>query len=114
MTPSWVAFTDDNERLIGEAAKNALESAENAIYDFKRFIGRQFVFSLLSCLTRIFRWDDVEVQAALDTVPYKVVNKNGRPAIEVTVKARMKAHKRSINAHRRKQRITHRKKLQEW
>lgn len=41
ITPSWVAFTDD-ERLIGEAAKNqAAVNAERTIFDVKRLIGRK-------------------------------------------------------------------------
>lgn len=41
ITPSWVAFTN-NERLIGEAAKNqAAVNPERTIYDVKRLIGRK-------------------------------------------------------------------------
>lgn len=43
VTPSWVAFTE-NERLIGEAAKNqATVNPENTIFDVKRLIGRKYV-----------------------------------------------------------------------
>ena len=42
ITPSYVAFTD-NERLIGEAAKNqATTNPFRTIYDVKRLIGRKY------------------------------------------------------------------------
>lgn len=41
-TPSYVAFTD-NERLIGDAAKNQTAmNPENTVFDAKRLIGRKF------------------------------------------------------------------------
>lgn len=44
VTPSWVAFTE-NERLIGEAAKNqATINPENTVFDVKRLIGRKYDF----------------------------------------------------------------------
>lgn len=46
ITPSWVAFTD-NERLIGEAAKNlAAVNPERTIFDVKRLIGRKYFLIL--------------------------------------------------------------------
>ncbi|KAJ0716601.1 Luminal-binding protein 5 [Helianthus annuus] len=72
ITPSWVAFTD-SERLIGEAAKNqAAVNAERTIFDVKRLIGRKFV--------------DEEVQRYMKLVPYKIVNQDGKPYIQVKVK----------------------------
>jgi heat shock protein 5 len=69
ITPSWVAFTD-TERLIGEAAKNqASINPENTIYDIKRIIGR--------------RWEDPEVQRDLKHFPFKLVNKDGKPYVQV-------------------------------
>ncbi|OAY44054.1 luminal-binding protein 5 [Manihot esculenta] len=77
ITPSWVAFTD-TERLIGEAAKNqAAFNPENTIFDVKRLIGRKF--------------DDPEVQKEIKFLPYKVVNKDGKPYIQVKVKGENKA-----------------------
>ncbi|KAL3728305.1 hypothetical protein ACJRO7_032971 [Eucalyptus globulus] len=76
ITPSWVAFTD-SERLIGEAAKNqAAMNAERTIFDVKRLIGRKF--------------DDAEVQRDIKYLPYKVVNKDGKPYIQVKVKGETK------------------------
>ncbi|GAU11833.1 hypothetical protein TSUD_75840 [Trifolium subterraneum] len=72
ITPSWVSFTDD-ERLIGEAAKNlAAVNPERTIFDVKRLIGRKF--------------EDKEVQRDMKLVPYKIVNKDGKPYIQVKVK----------------------------
>ena len=42
ITPSYVAFTED-ERLVGDAAKNqAAANPYNTIFDIKRLIGRKF------------------------------------------------------------------------
>ncbi|GAM34270.1 binding immunoglobulin protein, partial [Talaromyces pinophilus] len=42
ITPSYVAFTDE-ERLIGDAAKNQYAAnPERTIFDIKRLIGRKF------------------------------------------------------------------------
>ncbi|GMH11360.1 hypothetical protein Nepgr_013201 [Nepenthes gracilis] len=72
VTPSWVAFTD-TERLIGEAARNqAAFNPERTIFDVKRLIGRKF--------------DDTEVQRDIKMYPYKVVNKDGKPYIQVKIK----------------------------
>jgi len=76
ITPSVVAFTD-TERLIGEAAKNqATINPTNTVYDAKRLIGRNFV--------------DKEVQSDSKLLPYKIINKGGKPYIEVKVKGENK------------------------
>ncbi len=42
-TPSMVAFTDSNERLVGQPAKRqAVTNPENTLYAIKRLIGRRF------------------------------------------------------------------------
>ncbi|KAK1366429.1 hypothetical protein POM88_041990 [Heracleum sosnowskyi] len=72
ITPSWVAFTE-GERLIGEAAKNqAAVNAERTIFDVKRLIGRKY--------------EDKEVQRDKKLVPYNIVNKDGKPYIQVKMK----------------------------
>ncbi|KAF6138880.1 hypothetical protein GIB67_018611 [Kingdonia uniflora] len=72
ITPSWVAFTD-GERLIGEAAKNqAAANAERTVFDVKRLIGQNF--------------DDKEVQKDMKLVTYKIVNKEGKPYIQIKMK----------------------------
>ncbi|KAI8974497.1 heat shock 70 kDa protein [Pilobolus umbonatus] len=72
ITPSYVAFTDD-ERLIGDAAKNQFSSnPERTIYDAKRLIGR--------------RYEEKDVKNDMKHFPFKIVNKNGAPNIKVAVK----------------------------
>jgi heat shock protein 5 len=72
ITPSYVAFTD-TERLIGDAAKNqATVNPNRTIYDAKRLIGRKFT--------------DDEVQRDLKHWPFAVKDKNGKPAIEVSLR----------------------------
>lgn len=72
ITPSYVAFTEDGERLIGDAAKNQLTTnPENTIFDVKRLIGRD--------------WSDKAVQSDIKHYPFKVYNKNSKPHIQVNV-----------------------------
>ncbi|KAJ2492511.1 ATPase with role in protein import into the ER [Coemansia sp. RSA 2050] len=74
ITPSWVAFTAEGERLIGDAAKNqAPNNPENTIFDAKRLIG--------------LRYDDKEVKRDMKSWPFKVVSKEGgKPNFRVNVK----------------------------
>jgi len=77
VTPSWVAFTDDGEKLVGEAAKNqAAMNPSNTLFDVKRLIGR--------------RWDDKNVQKDRKLMPYNVVNKDGAPYIELILNGESK------------------------
>ena len=70
ITPSYVAFTADGERLIGDAAKNQLTSnPENTIFDAKRLIGRLF--------------NDQSVQHDIKYWPFKVVEKDNKPFIRI-------------------------------
>ena len=72
-TPSYVAF-NDNERLIGDAAKNqASMNPENTVFDAKRLIGRKI--------------DDVSIQSDMKHWPFKVVAKDGgKPHVQVEYK----------------------------
>lgn len=68
-TPSIVAFTKDNERLVGQVAKRqAVTNPTKTIYSIKRFMGR--------------RYDEVPGEIA--KVPYEVVKgKNGDVRIKI-------------------------------
>ena len=77
-TPSFVSFTSD-DRLIGEPAKStASMNPINTIFDVKRLMGRNY--------------NDKEVQDELKHLPYKVLNKNNRPVIEVEYKGETKQY----------------------
>ena len=70
-TPSVVAITDKNERLVGQIAKRqAITNPENTIFSVKRLMGRKF--------------KSREVQEALKRLPYKVVEAdNGDAHVEL-------------------------------
>ena len=60
-TPSVVAFSDNDEKLIGQPAKRqAVTNPENTIFAVKRLIGRNF--------------DDQTVKKDIETAPFKIVN----------------------------------------
>ena len=69
-TPSVVAFTKDDEVLVGQSAKRqAVTNPSNTLYAVKRLIGRRF--------------DEKIVQKDIDMVPYKIVKAdNGDAWIE--------------------------------
>ena len=70
ITPSYVAFTESGERLIGDAAKNQLTSnPKNTVFDAKRLIGRE--------------WTDKSVQADAKYLPFQLSNRNNKPVISV-------------------------------
>jgi len=70
-TPSVVAITDKNERLVGQIAKRqAITNPENTIFSVKRLMGRKF--------------RSREVQEALKRLPYKVIEAdNGDAHVEL-------------------------------
>ncbi len=73
-TPSIVAFTKDNEVLVGQSAKRqAVTNPQNTLFAIKRLIGRKFT--------------DEVVQKDIGMVPYKVVKAdNGDAWVEVNGK----------------------------
>ena len=70
-TPSIVAFTGSEERLVGQVAKRqAITNPENTIFSSKRLVGRKFS----------------EVEGETKHLPYNVIeDKNGAAAIECEV-----------------------------
>ncbi|MCV6638086.1 molecular chaperone DnaK [Candidatus Albibeggiatoa sp. nov. NOAA] len=89
-TPSIVAFTNDDEVLVGQSAKRqAVTNPTNTLFAVKRLIGRKFA--------------DQIVQRDIDMVPYKIVkadngdawvgvkdNKMAPPEISARVLMKMK------------------------
>ena len=89
-TPSIVAFTEDNEVIVGQSAKRqAVTNPNNTLFAVKRLIGRKFT--------------DAEVQKDINMVPYKIIkadngdawveaagNKMAPPEISARVLQKMK------------------------
>jgi heat shock protein 5 len=76
ITPSYVAFTEE-ERLVGDGAKTqASLNPENTVYDVKRLIGRKY--------------SDKEVQSDKKLLPFSITSKGTKPMIEVTLKGEKK------------------------
>lgn len=73
-TPSVIAYTDNNEVLVGLPAKRqAVTNPENTLYAIKRLIGRTF--------------DDEVVSKDADMVPYKIIKAdNGDAWVEASNK----------------------------
>jgi len=72
-TPSIVAFTDKGEVLVGDPAKRqAITNPDKTIYSIKRIMGLMM--------------DEQTAKQAHDKVTYKIVNKSGIAAVEVTGK----------------------------
>ncbi|KAG8793284.1 ATPase with role in protein import into the ER [Ceratobasidium sp. 428] len=68
-TPSWVAFRGQS-RLVGQAAKHAFHAAPaQTVYSVKRLIGRTY--------------DDPVLRREVKSLAFDVVNKGGRPTIEI-------------------------------
>ena len=74
-TPSIVAFTDGEERLVGQVAKRqAVTNPERTLFAIKRLVGRNF--------------KDAEVQKSVEMSPFHIVEgKGGSAAIEVEGKS---------------------------
>merc|ERR1719395_363310 len=77
ITPSYDAWNDEGERLIGDAAKNqATINPENTVFDVKRLIGRKYT--------------DKTVKADKKLFPFELVDKDGKPYVRVDVSGEKK------------------------
>ena len=66
-TPSVVAFGENNEKLVGQAAKRqAVTNPENTLFAVKRLIGRNF--------------DDDTVKKDVSRAPYKIIKSDNNDA----------------------------------
>jgi len=66
-TPSVVAFAEDGEVIVGQAAKRqAVTNPQNTLFAVKRLIGRRF--------------DEKEVQKDIKLVPYKIIKADNNDA----------------------------------
>merc|ERR1711971_1007002 len=75
-TPSYVAFTD-TERLIGDSAKiQVAMNPSNTVFDAKRLMGRKY--------------NDPTIQADKKHWPFKVVELDGKPNLQVEYKCEQK------------------------
>nr|XP_027232616.1 endoplasmic reticulum chaperone BiP-like [Penaeus vannamei]XP_027232623.1 endoplasmic reticulum chaperone BiP-like [Penaeus vannamei] len=73
-TPSFVAFTADGRRLIGEAALEQLpDNPANTLFNVKRILGRA--------------WDDKFVQNDLQFADYTLVQRGRKPLFSVSTPA---------------------------
>ena len=67
-TPSIVAFVDGGERKVGDPAKRqAITNPQKTIFSIKRFMGEN--------------WSQVQTETS--RVPYKVVNENNMPRVDI-------------------------------
>jgi len=72
ITPSYVAWNDEGERLIGDGAKNqATLNPEQTVFDVKRLIGRQF--------------KDKTVQHDKKLFPFELIDRESKPYVQVEV-----------------------------
>jgi heat shock protein 5 len=81
ITPSYVHFSPDDgdseSKLVGESAKNlATTLPEQTVFDVKRLIGR--------------RYKDKSVQSDKKLLPFEIVDKQGKPYVQVKVKGETK------------------------
>ncbi|KAJ6125863.1 hypothetical protein N7471_010356 [Penicillium samsonianum] len=75
-TPAFVAFTD-SDILVGDAAQSQITmNPQDRVFDPKRLIGRRF--------------HDRNAQANMQHWPFKVIDKESNPVLEISMKGQIK------------------------
>ena len=69
ITPSFVSFFEDNERLIGTLAKERILKKQTIVFNSKRFIGRSY--------------KDKEIQSDLKYLPFNLIEDKGRDRVKI-------------------------------
>ncbi len=90
-TPSMVAFTDGDERLVGQTAKRqAVTNPENTVFGVKRLIGRKF--------------ESAEIKKDIEVLPYKLTKgENGDAKVSIKGKEYSPAEVSSMILQKMKQ-----------
>jgi L1 cell adhesion molecule like protein len=84
-TPSYVSFNDSGDVMVGDLAKDqAHQNPANTIFDVKRLIGRDF--------------DDENVKNDMQLWPFRVVDEDKKPKIELRCSKRRRFHPEEISA----------------
>ena len=71
ITPSFVSFFQNNERLIGTLAKERILNNQKIVFNSKRFIGR--------------RYQDKEIQNDLKYLPFKLIEDKERDRLKIKI-----------------------------
>lgn len=93
ITPSYVAFTESGERLIGDAAKNQLTlNPENTVFDAKRLIGREFTEKTVQDDLKLwpFKVSIIINNNDITICNLQIVDKSNKPHIQVAVQGEQK------------------------
>jgi L1 cell adhesion molecule like protein len=85
ITPSYVAFDEDEEELVGSYAKDqAFENPVNTIFDVKRMIGRKY--------------SDYHIQNDLKLWPFDVINENEMLKIQLHYRKKTTLYPEEVSA----------------
>ena len=71
ITPSFVSFFDNDERIVGSLAKERILAKQKIIYNSKRIIGRKF--------------EDKEIQNDLKYLPFKLIEEKDKDRIKIKI-----------------------------